>query len=193
MVIGAAHAGTARVCSAAGMARRGEAVTIRPERPDDHPAVRRVIERAFGVDGGEADLVDALRAAGAHVPDLCLVALAGDELVGHVFYSRAQLASGDEVLALAPMAVLPSFQRRGIGSRLLGASLQRARATEFALVVVVGHPEYYPRFGFEPAGPHGVEAPWDVPPEAWMLLRLPAYRPQARGLVRYPPAFGAVG
>jgi putative acetyltransferase len=166
---------------------------IRPERPGDHRAARAVHERAFGTEGGEADLVDALRAAAAHVPELCLVAAIEGEVVGHVFYSRARLASGDEVLALAPMAVLPSYQRRGIGSRLVEESLRRAATTAFPLVVVLGHAEYYPRFGFEPAGALGVEAPWDVPPEVWMLLRLPAYRPQARGLVQYPPAFAAVG
>jgi len=154
--------------------------------------VRLVIDGAFGPDGGEADLVDALRAACAHVGDLCLVAEIEGEVVGHVFYSRARLASGDEVLALAPMAVLPSFQRRGVGSRLVEESLRRARETDFPLVVVLGHPEYYPRFGFEPAGALGVDAPWPVPPEAWMLLRLPAYHAVARGRVEYPPAFGAV-
>jgi putative acetyltransferase len=170
----------------------GAALVVRPEGSADRAAVRRVIERAFGPDGGEADLVDALREAGADVPDLCLVAEIDGQIVGQIFYSRARLASGDEVLALAPMAVLPSYQRRGVGSRLVSESLRRARETDFPLVVVLGHPEYYPRFGFEPAGARGVDAPWDVPAEAWMLLPLPAYHPTARGLVEYPPAFGAV-
>jgi len=167
-------------------------VGIRPEEPADFDAARRVLERAFPAEGGEAGLVDALRAAGSHVPDLCLVAEEGGEVVGHLFFSVARLDSGDDVLALAPMAVLPEWQRRGVGSRLIAAGLERAAATDFPLVVVLGHPEYYPRFGFEPAGAHGVKAPWDVPPEAWMVLRLPAHRPQARGLVTYAPAFDAV-
>ena len=167
--------------------------TIRPEVPADHDAARHVLERAFGAGSGEADLVDALRAAQAHVPELCLVAIGSEgELVGHVFFSRARLASGHEVLALAPMAVLPQWQRRGVGSRMVQDGLQRAARTAFALVVVLGHPEYYPRFGFEPAAGLGLTAPWEVPPEAWMALRLPAYRPEARGLVTYPPAFDAV-
>ena len=96
------------------------------------------------------------------------------------------------MLALAPMAVLPQWQRRGVGSRMVQDGLERAARTAFALVVVLGHPEYYPRFGFEPAAGLGLTAPWEVPPEAWMALRLPAYRPEARGLVTYPPAFDAV-
>jgi putative acetyltransferase len=126
------------------------------------------------------------------VPDLSLVALDGDEVVGHILYSRARLASGDEALALAPMAVVPERQGSGIGSRLVEESLRRAEGTGFPLVVVLGHAEYYPRFGFEPAAGYGVEAPWPVPPEVWMVKPLPAYRPEARGLVTYASAFDAV-
>jgi putative acetyltransferase len=113
-------------------------------------------------------------------------------IAGHLFFSRARLASGDEVLALAPMAVAPERQRRGIGSRLIEDGLRRAADTAFPLVVVLGHADYYPRFGFEPADAYGVRAPWDVPADAWMALPLPAYRPEARGLVSYAAAFDAV-
>jgi putative acetyltransferase len=166
-------------------------VAIRPERPEDHDAARTLLEQAFGDGSPEGALVDALRAEGAHVPELCLVALDGDEVVGHIFFSRAELASGHEVLALAPMAVAPARQREGIGGRLVEAALDAARATEYPLVVVLGHPEYYPRFGFEPAAASGIEAPWEVPPEAWMALPLPAYDARARGMVTYASAFGA--
>ena len=165
---------------------------IRPEDSEDYAGVRGVLQQAFGPDGAEADLVDALRAADAHVPGLCLVALHVREVVGHLFFSRARLDSGDEVLALAPMAVTPERQREGVGSRLLGDGLRRAGQTAFPLVVVVGHADYYPRFGFEPAKAHGIRAPWDVPVESWMVLRLPTYRAEARGLVSYPQAFDAV-
>jgi len=90
------------------------------------------------------------------------------------------------------MAVLPQAQRRGVGSQLVEESLERAAQMDFPLVVVLGHPTYYPRFGFEPAAGYGVTAPWEVPPEAWMVHRLPAYRPEARGLVTYAAAFDAV-
>jgi putative acetyltransferase len=166
--------------------------TIRPERPEDTGGARAVLERAFGAESGEAELVEALRAAGDHVPELCLVAVEEDRVVGHVFYSRARLASGHEVLALAPMAVLPERQRAGLGSRLVEASLRRAADTGYPLVVVLGHAEYYPRFGFVPAAEYGVLAPWDVPPEVWMVHLLPRYDPAAHGVVEYAPAFGAV-
>jgi len=119
------------------------------------------------------------------------VAADGAELVGHIAFSRGRLEAGHEVLALGPMGVLPDHQRRGFGSALVTEALRRAAETDFAVVVVVGHPEYYPRFGFEVAAPLGVRAPFEVPPEAWMAYRLPAYEPDARGLVTYAAAFTA--
>jgi predicted N-acetyltransferase YhbS len=165
---------------------------VRAERPEDFDAIRAILLEAFGPESPEADLVDALRAEGAHVPELCLVAVHDGKLAGHVCFTRARLDSGQEVLSLAPMAVLPAMQRRGIGSRLVRESLRRAALTDFPLVVVMGHPAYYPRFGFEPAADLGIRSPYDAPPEAWMVHRLPAYRPEVRGLVEYPEAFRAL-
>ena len=140
----------------------------------------------------EARLVDALRDSEDHVPELCLVAMLDGSVVGHIAFSRARLAGGPQVLALAPMAVLPRHQRHGAGSALVTEALRRAAETHFPLVVVVGHADYYPRFGFEPAGELGIRAPFEVPSEAWMAYRLPAYTPEARGTVVYPDAFAAV-
>jgi putative acetyltransferase len=165
---------------------------VRPEAAPDHPAIRRVHELAFAPSAGEARLVDELRKAGDLVPELCLVAVDVDQVVGHIAYSRARLESGYEVLSLAPMGVLPDRQRSGIGSALVRESLERAAETDFPLVVVLGHPEYYPRFGFEPAAPLGVLDPYGAPAEAWMAQRLPRYVPEARGLVTYPEAFALV-
>ena len=166
-------------------------VGARAERPEDGPAIRRVHEAAFG-QPAEADLVDALRAAGDLVPELCLVAERGGEVIGHIAFSRARLGSGDLVLALAPVGVLPEHQGTGAGSALNSAALELAAGTEFPLVVVLGHAGYYPRFGFRPAAELGVVAPFDVPAENWMALALPAYRPSARGTLRYAAAFDAV-
>jgi putative acetyltransferase len=164
---------------------------IRVERPEDRERIHRLNVEAFG-QPDEAELIDALRAAGDHVPELCLVAVGGDgDLIGHIFFSEARLDSGVAVLALAPMAVLPDRQGHGVGSALVRESLSRAAETDYPLVVVLGHPEYYPRFGFELGAELGVECPYEVPPEAWMVKRLPAYRRDARGLVIYPAPFGA--
>jgi predicted N-acetyltransferase YhbS len=172
-------------------------VEIRPEEPRDFEAIRTVNERAFPTTE-EATLVEALRADGAHVPGLCLVACdegdgggGGGAVVGHIFYSRAVLQpAGVEVLALAPMAVLPEHQGTGVGSALVRESLRRAGATGHPVVVIVGHADYYPRFGAESAGALGIEAPFEVPAESWMAVRLPAWRDGARGTLEYHPAFG---
>jgi putative acetyltransferase len=170
----------------------GEELDIRTEAPGDREAVRRVNEAAFDTPE-EADLVDALRASGDAVPELCLVAVEDGEVVGHICFSRAALDPGTtEILALAPMAVEPARQRRGIGSELVREALERANATAFPLVVVLGHPDYYPRFGFDPASAYGIECPYDgVPPEAWMAQPLAAYEPGTSGTVVYSDAFGA--
>ena len=106
-----------------------------------------------------------------------------DDVTGHIFFSKATLESGHAVLALAPMAVLPELQRAGVGSALIRAALRRAAETSYPLVVVLGHAEYYPRFGFEPGHMRGIRSPYEVPPEAWMVHLLPAYGPQVSGLV----------
>ena len=163
---------------------------VRPEEPNDFAGVRVVHERAFAPSREEADLVEALRASGAHVPGLCLVALCDSLVVGSIVFSRARLDAEQPVLVLAPMAVLPEYQRQGFGSALVSEGLRRAAETDFPIVVIVGHPTYYPRFGFEPAEALGITVPFEVPSEAWMAYRLPAYRRDARGRVVFPAAFG---
>ena len=163
---------------------------IREEHAEDAPQIRRVHESAFGQQE-EADIVERLRMSPGWIPQLSLVAVADEEVLAHVLLSKVSLDNGTEGLALAPMAVVPSRQRRGVGSALMREALSRASRTEFPFVVVVGHPDYYPRFGFERASRYSVTAPFDVPDEAWMLYRLPAYeRVRPKGRVVYPPPFG---
>ena len=164
---------------------------IRPETPADHEAVARLLTDAFG-GPAEARLVDLLRATDDYVPDLTLVADIDGEVVGHIAFSRVKVGE-ETALALAPMAVAPAHQRSGVGTALAQAALERAADRAEAAVIVLGHPEYYPRFGFVPAGRFGIVPPWpDIPDDAFLALPLPAYTEACRGVVVYPPAFDEV-
>lgn len=168
-------------------------LTIRPELPQDVEAVRRVNQEAFGR-ASEARLVDALRASSAFVPGLSLVALEDEQLVGHVLFTKLTIAEAGEsrpALALAPLAVLPAWQSRGIGSALVRRGLADARELGHRAVIVLGHPEYYPRFGFQPAQALGIRPPFPASPEAFLVVGLDAGALDGvRGLVEYPPEFG---
>lgn len=166
-------------------------LTIRPEADHDRDAIRRVHEAAFATPA-EADLVDELRGTDAWIPGLSLVAADGDDVVGHLLMSVARLDRGGEVLALAPIAVLPGRQGTGVGGALVREGLARAASTGHRLVVVLGHPEYYPRFGFTSARAQGILAPFEVSDAAWMSLTLHDDLPRPQGTVVYPPAFGGV-
>ena len=165
---------------------------IRPERPEDASQIRQVNELAFG-QPAEADLVDKLRKA---CPDaLALVADDGGAIVGHILFTpvvvEGRLARG---MGLAPLAVRPDRQRQGIGSQLVRRGLGHLRERGFAFVVVVGHPAYYPRFGFEPASKHSLLSQWEgMPDAAFMVLVLdgPAMV-GASGVARYRDEFNEV-
>jgi putative acetyltransferase len=169
-----------------------ETVRIRDERPGDVDAVRAVNRAAFET-SEEADLVDALRRAAS--PLISLVAEAGDAVVGHIMFSPVTLAGADALtlMGLAPMAVLPARQRQGIGSRLVSAGLERCREANAAAVVVLGHAEYYPRFGFIPASRLSLRSEYDVPDDVFMVCELQPGRLQGRaGTIRYHAAFGSL-
>ena len=164
-------------------------VITRAEQSGDEAAIRRVNQIAFDRPE-EANLVDALRGSEAWLSELSLVAEDDSGIVGHALFSVVDLNGGVELLSLGPMAVVSHRQRTGVGKALVMHGRERARQTTYPLVVVLGHPGYYPRFGFEPARRLGVDTPYDVPDEAWMALRLPAYdEKRPRGTVRYPPAW----
>jgi putative acetyltransferase len=159
---------------------------IRRETAADIPAIRRVNELAFGRPN-EARLVDALREAAT--PFLSLVADDGGAIVGHIAFTPVTVGPA-VILGLAPMAVLPGRQHQGIGSELVRAGLDACRDAGFGAVVVLGHPDYYPRFGFEPASRRGVTTEYDVPDPVFMLLELtPGGADALQGVARYHPAF----
>lgn len=146
-------------------------VRIRPYLPSDAAAVRAVQEKAFG-STAEADLSEALLAAEDAAPLVALVAEDAELVIGFVLFTRCTV--GDATLqCLAPLAVTPERQRLGTGEALVETGLEAVAEGGAAGVVVLGHPSYYPRFGFEPARPFGIEAPYPVDPqEAWMVLEL---------------------
>ena len=174
-------------------------ITVRDERPEDVAAVRDVVHRAFG-QKDEADLVERIRHAAAAT--VALVALPSNtddsdrgRIVGHILFSPVTITGGLHIPAvgLAPLAVQPEQQRRGIGTALVAAGLDRCRALDIHVVVVLGHPEYYPRFGFQPAQQLGLSSEYDVPPEAFMALELtPGALDSTEGVARYHAAFNSV-
>jgi putative acetyltransferase len=169
-------------------------VVIRPARPGDSRAIASVHRSAFDTDA-EARLVEALIAEGDGV--ISLVAVENAVVVGHVLLSTVTIGragSAAEALSLAPIAVRPDSQRSGIGSALVQASLDAAREQEWGSVVVLGHPGFYPRFGFEPATPRGILPPWpDVPEDAWMVAELsPGALDGVAGVAAFPRPFEEV-
>jgi putative acetyltransferase len=171
-------------------------LTIRAETTDDYPHIYRITEAAFG-QSNEAVLVDLLRAAEHFDPELSLVAEKDGAVVGHVlFYPMdIELDSGGayEVLSLAPVSVAPEHQRKGIGARLIREGLARGRECGYPAVVLVGHPDYYPRFGFRRASEWELRLPFEAPDEAFMAMELvPRALADKAGVVRYPPQFAEV-
>ncbi|MFD7902327.1 MULTISPECIES: GNAT family N-acetyltransferase [unclassified Kitasatospora] len=166
-------------------------VSTRVECPDDAPATRRVHMAAFpGPD--EADLVDALRRDPAWLPGLSVVAVDdGGLVIGHALLTRLRVGADGEGLALAPVAVAPEWQRKGVGELVVRAALSAAEEAGEKLVVVLGDPAYYRRFGFAPARLHEVTGPFEVPEAYFQTLALPGYDGAPRGLCRYPEPFEA--
>ncbi len=147
-------------------------IEIRDEQPKDIEAIREVNIRAFG-QVQEADLVDKLR---QNCDDLLsLVAVMQNKVVGHILFSPASIKSKARTvqgMALAPMAVLPEFQQRGVGSELVRTGIAQLKRRLSPFVIVLGHAGYYPRFGFQPAAAYGIRSEWEVPDDAFMLLVL---------------------
>jgi putative acetyltransferase len=162
---------------------------VRNESPEDCAAIRLANGEAFGRPD-EADLVDRLRAQGAVLASF--VAEVEGRIAGYILFSRMSIETTDKsiaAVALAPLAVIPKFQRQGIGTRLMAHGLDWLREGSEKVVLVLGHPDYYRRFGFLTDKARFIESPFN--PKSFMALEL---KPNAlegiRGKVRYPDAFG---
>lgn len=171
-------------------------VKIRQEERKDYSQTEEVVKEAFlnepFSDGKEHELVNRLRKSEAFVPQLSLVAVV-EEIVGHILLSKIEIVaeSGSvESLALAPVSVSRAYQGKGIGKQLITEALKKAKELGYKSVIVLGHEKYYPKFGFQCASLWGIQAPFDVPDEVFMVLELKkgALR-NVHGVVQYSKAF----
>jgi putative acetyltransferase len=164
---------------------------IRTERLTDIPGIRAVNLKAFET-SAEADLVDALREQAQ--PVVSLVADDRGVILGHILFSPVTPLPHPElhIMGLAPMAVMPESQRNGVGSALVREGLERCRGLDVAVVLVLGHAEYYPRFGFLPASRFGLTSEYDVPDDVFMAVELRQGVLQGKaGMIRYHSAFAS--
>ena len=164
-------------------------IKFREEQPGDTAAIREVNRRAFGQDH-EGRIVDELRANGAGL--LSLVATIEDEVVGHIMFSPITVGELTGA-ALGPMAVAPGHQRRGIGSGLVELGKLNLEKAGWPFIIVLGHAEFYPRFGFRPASVFGITCEWEVPDDVFMVLVLDEEKMRGvSGLAKYRHEFTSV-
>lgn len=171
-------------------------VTIRQENSADFEAAHHLFFKAFKRNN-EAELVDNLRKIESFIPELSLVAEKDNEIIGQIIFSKITIMDGENIkhnsLALAIMAVLPELQKQGVGKQLIKVGLEKASELGHKSVIVLGHAEYYPKFGFIPASDWDIRAPFDVPDENFLALELvkDGLSPVA-GMVIYPELFYTV-
>ena len=168
---------------------------IRSETIEDYDTIFEVNKLAFGQEN-EAKLVENLRQGHNFNPQLSLVAVKNSEVVGHILFSDVIIQSqkGDFwALALAPLAVHPEYQNQGIGTQLVQQGLKQCKTLGYLVVIVIGHPTFYTRFGFSSAKAKGLSVIWQVPDEAFLILELiPNALDGISGVVKYPSVFDAV-
>lgn len=168
---------------------------IRHETNEDATRITEINGAAFGQEN-EGALVERLRQTDNFDPELSLVAEVDGIVSGHILFYPAVIHSGRkeyQTVALGPMAVIPELQNKGIGGRLVTEGLQTAKRLGHKSVIVLGHPDYYPRFGFQPASKWGIRAPFEAPDDAFLALELVLGElSDKRGTVRYPPEYEEV-
>lgn len=167
-------------------------VHIRPEQLADFPQIFQVVQSAFAeaehTDHDEQHLVSRLRRCDAYIPELALVAEVNDVTVGHIMFTKVRVGRGT-ALALAPLAVAPAMQGKGIGGALIRKGHQLAKDLGYTFSILLGHAGYYPRFGYAPASTFGIGCPFDVPDENFMACNLQGTQERLEGTVEYAQAF----
>lgn len=168
-------------------------IAIRKENVNDYTEVYNVIKTAFETaehsDGNEQDLVVVLRKSNNFIPKLSLVAIDNDKIVGYILFTKIKIGESEE-LALAPLGVLPEYQRQGIGSKLITEGHRIAKKLGYHYSIVLGSENYYPKFGYVPAIEYGIEAPFDVPSKNFMAIKLNESNVEIKGIVKYAKEFG---
>lgn len=169
-----------------------DSIIVRMERDEDFDAIRSVVKDAFAgadhTDGDEHNLVDRLRQTDDYIRELSLVAESGGNVVGYIMFSRIRIGQ-DVGIALAPLAVLPAYQRRGIGRALIQSGHRKAKQMgDYCCSVVLGSPEYYSKTGYVAASQFGIMPPFDVPSRFYMVYPMATLLPA--GVVNYSRAFG---
>ena len=165
---------------------------IRKETKKDYKIIYEVNKKAFN-QNDESELIKRIRSSNHFIPELSLVAEENGEVIGHILFSKIKII-GERVyesLSLAPMSVLPKFQKQGVGGKLVKEGLKKARNLGFNSVIVLGHKEYYPRFGFKRASKWNIKCPFEVPDDAFMAIELKEGALENKsGTVQYPKEFG---
>lgn len=167
-------------------------ITIRQELEKDRLNVYNLIKETFSQavhsDGNEHNLVERLRKSEAFIPELSLVAVVDNKIVGHILFTKLKVGKTTQ-LALAPLTVAPQFQKQGIGSLLVNAGHNIAKDMGFEYSILLGYPEYYSRFGYEPSIVFNIKCPFDVPQEYFMALNLQGKKSLLNAEVEYPKEF----
>lgn len=165
---------------------------IRQENKNDYEEVYNVIKTAFETaehsDGNEQDLVVALRKSDNFIPELSLVAVIDNKIVGYILFTKIKIGKQEE-LALAPLGVLPEYQKQGIGRTLIQEGNKKAKELGYHYSVVLGSDKYYPKFGYVSAKEYGIVAPFDVPDENFMAIKLNDTDIEIKGIVQYAKEF----
>ncbi len=168
-------------------------MTIRREQPADYESVYQVVKNAFQTaqesDGNEQELVNALRQSVAFIPELSLVTEINGKIIAHILFTKLKIG-GHTALALAPLSVLPIYQRQGIGTSLVQEGHQITRSLGYSYSVVLGSEKYYPRIGYMPAEKFGIQPCFKVPSKNFMACKLCENAPIISGIVEYAPEFG---
>ena len=167
-------------------------IEIRQENEKDYEEVYKVVKTAFETadhsDGNEQDLVVSLRKSENFIPELSLVAIQDKKIVGYILFTKINIGKYEE-LALAPLAVLPEYQKQGIGKKLIEKGHKIAKGLGFHYSVVLGSEKYYPKLGYVPASQYGIKAPFEVLDENFMVMKLNDFDKEIVGTVEYAKEF----